>query len=506
MIARALRRAALLPLLLAVPAAAQDRPSEEELFGAPPAAPPPAASPQAPEPGPPQEPPAAAAETPPGRLLGGGKGEVPLSFGGTLYARSLVAWQEGVPPADWQLALPSLLDLWADARPNDRVRGFVLARTTYDPTAGAGLSGAYSGLGQPGEATTAAAPAETTVVLDQLWVNFDVARTVFVTAGKQHTKWGAGRFWNPTDWLHPIRRDPLSVYDVREGVPIVKAHLPWEARGWNLYGAAMFADVAGSGARVGRLGAVAGAGRAEIVLGTAEIGADAVAQDGRKPRYGVDVSAGVWDLDLYAEAALRPGADAPRLVADPAAPLGYRAEPVAGYTPQITAGGSWSWKYSDEDSLTLGAEYFYNDAGYGSARIYPALLVATMASDAALEAAGIPRARYFDPFYVGRHYAAAFLSLPSPGSWNDTTFTLSVLGNLSDRSFVARLDHSVLVLTYLRVETFVSGHLGAKGGELRFAVPPTVVPDPTPTDPTRTSVFEVKAPVLEAGLALRVNL
>ena len=40
-------------------------------------------------------------------------------------------WQA---PADWSLSAPSLLDLYLDARPNPRVRAFILGRMSYDPT------------------------------------------------------------------------------------------------------------------------------------------------------------------------------------------------------------------------------------------------------------------------------------------------------------------------------------------------------------------------------------
>ena len=98
---------------------------------------------------------------------------------------------------------------------------------------------------------------------------------------------------------------------------------------------------------------VAVAGRAEVVLGTLELGADAVARDGRRPRFGLDVSAGVWDLDLYAEVAFRTAADLPRWrEVDPAARLDQRfaEDHRLGFTPAVVAGGTWSANYSDEDA------------------------------------------------------------------------------------------------------------------------------------------------------------
>jgi hypothetical protein len=475
--------AALLAALSAGPAAAQDRPGEDELFGKPAE----------------QAAPAAPATAPAGKrddaILGasGQTGsqpartdaamseakENPLAVGGLLYLRAASTWQEGYPPAEWVLSSPDLLDVFLDVRPNDRVRGFVLGRMIYDPT--------YDPNAPiPGNLFAGKLP-NPRGLLDQLWVNFDVGRTVFVTDGKQHVKWGVGHFWNPTDFLHPVKRNPLDPFDARTGVTMVKAHLPWEARGWNLYGVAVLEDVAGRPVAVNTIGRAGGGARAEMVLGTAEIGADAVVQRDNRPRFGVDFSAGIWDLDLYGEAALRTGADVPHVRSD-----GTTYE-LQGFQPQVLVGGSWSWKYSDEDTLTLGGEYFYNAPGYEDGRIYPALGQAALQGKTS-----------FNFFYLGQRYAGAYLLLPKPGSWNDTTFTLSALANLSDRSYIVRLDHSVVLNTYLRLETYVAGHLGREGGEFRFAAPALARAAPPDLAPLLQGLL--RPPVLDLGVALRVSL
>ncbi len=485
---------------LAAPAAAQDRPSDEELFGAPPARPP-AAGPA------PSTPPNALPPPPEG--IFSREREDPLKIGGQLYLRFQVFSQEDTAPADWTAVSPNLLDVFLDVRPNDRVRAFGLARTAYnaitvDPSAGIPPAIA-SGLGL--------APLPTTVVaLDQLWVNFDVARTVFVTAGRQHVKWGVGRFWNPTDFLHRAPRDPLDPFDIRIGTAMVKAHLPWEARGWNAYAVALLEDPRyGGGDRSGTLAGIPVGGRVEAVLGTVELGLDALAGPGAPPRYGLDVSAGVWDLDLYGEVAV--GGARPRWrVRDPAAPvvaeagLGrYELRETSGASPRVVLGGTLSEKYSDEDAVTFGAEWFWQDSGYSDADAYGFLALGAPALTAPVTDPNVSVFRQepsaFTGFQLGRQYAGAFVSLPSPGSWNDTTFTLSVLGNLSDRSFLARLDHSVLVLTYLRVETFAAVHMGHAGGEFRldFAVPDL--------GPVLTSGgYVTQRPLVDLGIALRVSL
>jgi hypothetical protein len=245
-------------------------------------------------------------------------------------------------------------------------------------------------------------------------------------------------------------------------------------------------------------------GRAEIVLGSVELGADVLAGKGARPRWGFDVSAGVWDFDLHAEAAL--GAARARWrdrlpqVSNPLAPGKYVLEQPSGPSPQVVVGGTWEHKYSDEDALTVGAEYFFQESGYEDAHVYPFLFFGAPGFGSSGLVRQDPGA--FTSFHLGRHYAGAFVTLPSPGSWNDTTFTLSALGNVSDKSGVIRLDHSVLVLTYLRVETFVQGHVGARGTEFRlgFDVPSSI------TGALGVSSFGVSPPVVDAGVALRVSL
>ncbi len=65
---------------------------------------------------------------------------------------------------------------------------------------------------------------------------------------------------------------------------------------------------------------------------------------------------------------------------------------------------------------------------------------------------------------------ALFCSLPPPYSLDTHTFTLSTIGNLSDRSFITRLDYSLVVLTHVRFEAFVSGRYGNEHGEFRFGI------------------------------------
>ena len=69
------------------------------------------------------------------------------------------------------------------------------------------------------------------LLLDQLWLKFDLNRLVYLTIGRQHAKWGASRFWNTVDYLIPQRLNPLALFDQRVGNDMVKVHVPIEAAG-----------------------------------------------------------------------------------------------------------------------------------------------------------------------------------------------------------------------------------------------------------------------------------
>jgi hypothetical protein len=451
--------------------------------------------------------------------------ENPLQIGGQIYLRAQSTVYQGDAPDRWRLNAPSLLDAYFDARPNPRVRAFVLGRMSYNPTAppsGAGATtagglptgnmGAFSG-GSPTGFTTFSANRGPTSVLDQMWIRFDIAQRVFVTAGKQHVRWGTGRFWQPTDYLHLLRRNPLDVFDARQGTSMLKLHVPWEARAWNFYAFGVIEDPNTASDTLRR---VAGAARAEIVVGGAEIGLDAIVKRDQKPRFGIDFSTGFWEFDVYADVGIRSGQDfrtvteitpstQPTCV-DPNNPTGppiatdplsshYELRQLSGVKTQAVGGMTWTHKYNDNDLFTIGAEYFYNQPGISDANLYPGLLFNTSGTQA------------LNFFYIGRHYAALFASFPAPYSWNYTTFTLSTLGNLSDGSFVSRLDYSVTLLTHLTLEAFGGLHYGSRGGEFRAGFN---IPAQTLVDANGICVFGPPsnlAPVLlDLGVALRMKI
>jgi hypothetical protein len=516
---------------------AGDRPSEQDIFGGGNAAP---AAPSAPAPAPPapgsapapSEPaPSKPAEGPPTSaappaaaaagtdrdqaLLGNASGptqplsdyiapENPLTIGGQVYLRAQSTASAHQQPDAWSFDAPSLLDAYFDARPNPRVRAFVLGRMSYDPTlppnnpvptqvsSGMSSGGALVG-GNPTGFSTFSNTRGPNTILDQMWIRFDIENTVFVTAGKQHVRWGTGRFWQPTDYLHPIKRNPLDVFDARPGTSMLKLHVPWEERGWNFYGFAVTED---PNAGTQTLRRVAGAFRAELVLLGVEIGLDTFLERDQNPKVGFDLSTGIWDFDVYADVGFQPGSNFVHYFPEVPTISGF-----TGYETQAVGGINYSRKYNDNDMWTAGIEYFYNHPGYTSADLYPQAI--NFALDHPSQVSNPFALLPF--FYLGRQYGAAFVSFPAPYSWNYTTFTLSTIGNLSDKSFVTRLDYSVTILTHLSVEAFGGVHYGHVGGEFRLQLPNDVAArlaglfGSTPT--TLTSY-----PIVDLGVALRLKI
>jgi hypothetical protein len=535
--------AALLVAMGAAPARADDRPSEQDMFGGGNSTPAPAPAPNAPAapnaatpspatPGPPAAATEKAAEgaaagagtTRDQELLSGGDEtkflsdyvapDNPLQIGGQLYLRAQSTASGGQRPAAWSFDAPSLTDLYLDVRPNPRVRAFILGRMSFDPAQPppsppsstsqmgsnmnqmTGSNGALANATSPTGFSSFSNARGPATLLDQMWIRFDILEKVFVTAGKQHVRWGTGHFWQPTDYLHPEKRNPLDVFDARPGETMLKVNVPWEERGWNFYG---FAITENPDTDTATLGKIAGAFRAEAVIAGVEVGADTYLQRGFRPRYGFDISTGIYDFDVYADVAVRPGDDFLHYFADsPGVPPGFYS--FTGYETQAVGGITYSRKYNDNDMWTAGVEYFYNHPGYTDASAYPILAATAFATG---------NGSAFPFFYLGRQYGALYVTFPAPYSWNYTTFTLSTLGNLSDRSFITRLDYSVTVLTHLTFQAFAGVHYGDIGGEFRFRIPPSLLANPTVQqelaalpDPAAFTDY----PVVDLGVALLIKL
>ena len=388
-----------------------------------------------------------------------------FTLGGRLWLQTQANVPEGTSdPADVTLDAPSRLDLYADARPNDRVRAYASGRLTHDFTIRDTDTDPFTG----------APLASETVLLDQLTLKFDAAHRVFVTVGRQRILWGVGRFWNPTDFLNQQRLDPLAVFDVRTGVDLLKVHVPVESANANFYAIGNFEDAQ-------TLAEIGGALRAEVAFGQTELTASGALRAGTAQQLGVTLSSGVGPFDLALEAAIQHGSPDPHYAGrfDLATlTLPRTVDRSTAWLPQVVARIEASIPYGAEDSLIVGVEYFRNELGYDSAELLPWLI----ANGA------------FTPLYFGRDYAGGYALLAAPGRADDHTFIASVLSNLSDRSLIARLDWRARALTWLEPNVFVAAS-GGGNGELHFSYEVA----PQPLIPGLEEGISVPAPFVTVG-------
>jgi hypothetical protein len=329
---------------------------------------------------------------------------------------------------------------------------------------------------------------------------------VFLTVGRQRLRWGSGRFFNPTDFVNRQRQNPLALFDQRLGVGLVKVHVPFERQGANLYVLADLEDAA-------TLGQVGAAVRGEVVVGPAETALTVAYRDGSGLRGGLDVSAGVGRFDVRAEVSATWDDESAFFEGDldlsnPVSPeLPTQVDRSDELLVEAMLGADTAFKLAEDgDQLIVGVEYYYNQRGYPSDDLYPFLIVAPLVDLAAVDQGTEPPfggvESTFNPFQIGRHYVAAFASLLGPGRWDDSTFSLSTVGNLSDRSFVVRFDYAQVVLTYLSLRAFVNAYVGDSGVfKLGFDVPAALVPGA----PEDAGTFSVVPPMFDVGVALSLD-
>jgi hypothetical protein len=172
---------------------------------------------------------------------------------------------------------------------------------------------------------------------------------------------------------------------------------------------------------------------------------------------GLDLSSGLGAVDMNAEAAF---------VMHPSKLL-YEGDlnPDAGELPQEReldnkwlfqglGGIGYTFNYSDNDSMTFGLEYFYNQLGYDKRELAFYALSQQQA----------------DFLYLGQQYLGAFLRLPQPLAFNNSTVILSGLHNQSDGTSILRLSNSWSIVQGLNADFYFSHCLGDYG-EFCFAVP-----------------------------------
>lgn len=300
--------------------------------------------------------------------------------------------------------------------------------------------------------TTASANAGASLNVEELFSDVTLTDRLYLRAGKQNMAWGVGHFFSPADLVSLEAIDPDDPEADLEGPVAVRLQLPYKTT--NAYAYSMLDDLPDGGS-------VGWAGKLEFVLGTAEIALGGYHEDGSVSGAMTTVSAGIWDIDVFAEAVAQYGStfamvreDGPALVAD------LRSDT---WFALATAGGRYSWSDDyDYFNLSVLGQYYFNGSGYEDPAILqdprvPALIAAGDLGPGDLTG-------------TGRHYAAASIRW-SQAFASDFSPSVFWIGNLSDGSGRLSLDFRYAWGDYVAITpgyVFTYGEPGeeyAPGGE-----------------------------------------
>lgn len=316
----------------------------------------------------------------------------------------------GKAPAQEQLETNLEATLYLDARPAKDYRVFGKAKVSHPFVEKApGLT-----PGEPGRSF------HDIVHITELFSDFSHQDRVFFRAGKQTISWGVGYFFSPADIINLTPINPEDPEAEREGPLSLKVNLPMAAHNTYLY---VIADQAR------KVGELAWAPKAEIVLRGAEVGLGSYYRPGRAPMAMATVSSAWGDVAVFGEAVYKHGSDKRYLreVAKTADnPLGWEVYERKGEPFWLGTGGL-RYTHTDDEGLyniTLAAQYFANGEGYADPKTVQGIAPLLLAQK---------KITVTDLLWPGRHYAAASVA------WQDllkTGVSASFLwmGSPSDQS------------------------------------------------------------------------
>ncbi|MBM4250653.1 MAG: hypothetical protein FJ146_01620 [Deltaproteobacteria bacterium] len=363
-----------------------------------------------------------------------------LQIGGRLEVRLDSVNREATRAADSELTRLKQADLYFDTRPNTNLRSFLRLRLSEGGSNG-GTPGVTSDGGLLNDVCVSGCVRSD---IDEMWLKWDIAQKIFVTYGKQHVRWGSGRLWNPSDFTSIRVVDPLALFDRRLGVDMLRVHLPFERQGYNLYAVLLYPNAK-------RVDQLSGALRGEFAFGGIGELALSLQTAAHAPlRAAIDLSVGLGPVDIHTETVVtkRHSQTLYKGKISPATgelPTPYRDNEK--WFVQSLWGMDRTIKYSADDVITIGAEYFYNQFGYDQRDLELYSMVNGQSPG----------------LYAGRRYLAIYMNLPNPGSLTDISFFLNSLSNLSDETHLVRLTSSIRIHKEADLQAYVSRCFGDYG-------------------------------------------
>jgi hypothetical protein len=288
----------------------------------------------------------------------------------------------------------------------------------------------------------------------ELFVDFNIARTVYFRTGKQIIQWGRCYLWNPTDLLNVEKKTFMTKIGSREGTYGLKMHVPFGTVA-NLYGFA-------ATQRIDDASEISGAGKIEFVIGRTEMAFSAWGKRHSHPVFGYDFSTRLVEIDIVGEVSVSRGSNSRKIKTVGNVLTADRND--SQWIPRACVDMGHAFDFNGQpDRIQVNLEFFFNGDGYHG-NIFRDNNIYQFDLPIALEYAGygvpVPagtKALYlsgkdlFEVNYHSRYYAALFMSL---GRFINSDFTLktNVIGNIAQRCFIASLG-----LAYANINDFSAG-------------------------------------------------
>lgn len=396
---------------------ADDRPSEQDMFGGSAATATPVATPNTP---------GSASETSSEDAMAGKphnlltSAEENTQIGGTLSTEADYYLQNGSALDQNIVSNPNILFLYLDTKLENDNRVFARIRTFYDPTgvsSGNSTASSYTnpyGFGQQNSDNLS-------VQLQELRISANLNHQIFLTIGRQKVKYGAAKFFNPTDFLNSTPYDFFLPSDERTGVDMLMAQIPSGTA--NLY----LTGLPGNPTNGNPAGGYFRGEAAYDSLGfleSGEISLSGYLPKGQSGRAGFDISQGIGDLDAYFEGAA--GQDS-----------------SGHWEGAFSTGAGWETRYADQQSQTATFEAEFAN--------YP-----TLSGGSSFES------------YSSSQFGVFAISLVGPFQWLDITLAETNLYNFNGNSGYSRLDTICQFTNRISGRVYLAAPWGSSDGQYSF--------------------------------------
>ena len=314
------------------------------------------------------------------------------------------------------------------------------------------------------ETTYQAKSRETSSVLREAFLDFNLNRRVYFRTGKQVLQWGRCALWNPTDLINVEKKTFTRKIGYRDGAYGVKFHAPF-GTAYNIYG---FLDTGNAGEDRDLGGAL----KFEMLTGKTEMAFSGWAKGNRRPVFGYDMSSRLGRVDIAGEvsAASRDNTRFIRANGGTLETYRKRDEWVTKAALNLSRGfrlGNFN------DRLNVGTEFFYNPTGYTKSPFRDKAAYAFSGPLALLMPAGT-KAQFllgnglYEPNYLARYYGAVFTSI-SRFIITDMTLNMNYIRNLNDSSGVLSTGVTYKNLNDFSAGCLVNAFLGPAHSEYTFS-------------------------------------